>query len=136
MNKKRISMNIETQKLELIDWILKLKDSSAINKIKKMKDTTQEKKRKGIRKFGCGKNIFTYISEDGSFPTKIVANTGVFPVFWMIFSTLCFNFLSISFDNDLPSNKIGSLFFIPVYYHLFSFCFCIVCQHYAQRLAV
>lgn len=31
-------MNIQTEKLDLIEWISKLKDTSIINKLKKIKD--------------------------------------------------------------------------------------------------
>ena len=37
-------MNIETQKLELIDWILKLKDTTIINDIKRIKNTKSSSK--------------------------------------------------------------------------------------------
>jgi hypothetical protein len=56
-------MSVEAQKLELIRWILNLKDNAAINKIVKMKNASITPKQT-VRKFGCGKNIFTYVSED------------------------------------------------------------------------
>jgi hypothetical protein len=56
-------MSVEAQKLELIRWILNLKDNAAINKIIKMKNANTTSKQ-AVRKFGCGKNIFTYVSED------------------------------------------------------------------------
>ncbi|MCK5057729.1 MAG: hypothetical protein KAT34_13800 [Candidatus Aminicenantes bacterium] len=37
-------MNIEAQKLELIDWILKMKDASIINDIKKLKNAKSRSK--------------------------------------------------------------------------------------------
>lgn len=56
-------MSVEAQKLEIIEWVLKLKDVSAIKKIMKMK-SADGGKRPGTRKFGSGKHIFTYVSDD------------------------------------------------------------------------
>ena len=57
-------MAIETKKLEIINWIIQLKDFSIVQEILKVK----EKKSRSIDttkgKFGCGKGIFTYVSED------------------------------------------------------------------------
>lgn len=54
-------MNIEAQKLELIDWILNLKDISVIDEIKKVKNT-----KSGIKsisgKFGGDKKAKTPIT--------------------------------------------------------------------------
>jgi hypothetical protein len=61
--RKGITMNVEAQKLELIDWILNLKDSTALKKITKMKNSVSKPKT-AARKFGCGKDIFTYVSDD------------------------------------------------------------------------
>ncbi len=60
-------MTVETQKLELIEWILKLKDTSAIKEILKLKNTASSRK-KNVRRFGNGKHIFTYVSEDFDAP--------------------------------------------------------------------
>lgn len=43
-------MSVETQKLELIEWILNLKDASAIREIIKVKKSTTKRKT-GTRKF-------------------------------------------------------------------------------------
>ncbi len=56
-------MSVEAQKLEIIEWILKLKDASAIREIMKVKKSTTGRKT-GTRKFGGGKHIFTYVAED------------------------------------------------------------------------
>ncbi len=45
-------MNLEHQKLELIDWILKLKDSSVINEIIK------------IREMGCHRSLHAHHSQN------------------------------------------------------------------------
>lgn len=56
-------MSVETQKLEIIEWVLKLKDPSTINKVMKVKNVHPRKKR-GTTKFGSGKTIFTYVADD------------------------------------------------------------------------
>jgi len=58
-------MNTESLKLELIQWILSLKDPQTLNKIQQMKENSSEK---AVvvqpRQFGCGKGIFTYVADD------------------------------------------------------------------------
>lgn len=61
-------MNLETSKIELIDWILSLKDSNEIKKLLDFKNIESEKQKK--RQPGFGKNIFTYVSEDFNEPLK------------------------------------------------------------------
>ena len=58
-------MNTESLKLELIQWILSLKDAEALNEIQKMKENFSENA-PGVqpRQFGCGKGIFTYVADD------------------------------------------------------------------------
>lgn len=60
-------MNVETQKLEIIEWVIRLKDVSAIKELMKVKNVHPTKKR-GTRKFGSGKNIFTYVADDFDAP--------------------------------------------------------------------
>lgn len=58
-------MNTEFIKLELIQWILSLKDAEALNEIQKMKENYSENALAvQPRQFGCGKGIFTYVAED------------------------------------------------------------------------
>ena len=52
-------MSVEAQKLEVIEWILKVKDASTIKKLMKIKNRVSVSK-PGVRKFGGGKGIFTY----------------------------------------------------------------------------
>jgi len=62
-------MNLEHQKLDLINWILNLKDNHAlqeIQKIRKLKIKPKSKK----RKFGCGKNIIISVADDFNAPLK------------------------------------------------------------------
>ena len=62
-------MNVEIQKLELIEWILKLQDPSAIKELLKVKKVNPDKKI-STRKFGGGKYIFTYVAEDFDEPLE------------------------------------------------------------------
>ena len=61
-------MNVDTIKVELIDWIASLKDQYSINKILTLKkelsmtDTTESKI------FGSGKHLIEHISEDFNAP--------------------------------------------------------------------
>ena len=58
-------MNTESLKLELIQWILSLKDSEALNKIQKFKENYSENAPAvQPRQVGCGKGIFTYVADD------------------------------------------------------------------------
>ncbi len=66
-NEKGMTMNVEAKKLELIDWILNLKDNAALSEIARMKNSISKSK-PTARKFGCGKNIFTYVSDDFDAP--------------------------------------------------------------------
>ena len=52
-------MNVEAQKLELIEWILKLQDASAIKKIMELKGGSFNRKT-GNRKVTGSKHRFTY----------------------------------------------------------------------------
>lgn len=56
-------MNIETQKFEIIKWIKSLQDPNLIEEIAKLRNSNQNKKTQK-RKFGCGKGIFSFVSED------------------------------------------------------------------------
>ncbi|HEY9853987.1 MAG TPA: hypothetical protein V6D28_31260 [Leptolyngbyaceae cyanobacterium] len=58
-------MNTESLKLELIQWILSLKDSQVLNEIQKMKENSYKNAPTvQPRQFGCGKGIFTYVADD------------------------------------------------------------------------
>ncbi|MBN8568108.1 MAG: hypothetical protein J0M18_00640 [Ignavibacteria bacterium] len=65
-------MNLETSKIELIDWILSLKDSNEIKKLLDLKNTESGGSKK--RKPGFGKNIFTFIADDFNEPLKEFSN--------------------------------------------------------------
>jgi hypothetical protein len=58
-------MRIQILKLELIQWILLLKDIQVLNEIKKLKEKSPEQTTViKPRQFGCGKEIFTYVADD------------------------------------------------------------------------
>lgn len=58
-------MNTESLKLGLIQWILSLKDSEALNEIQKVKENYSENAPTvQPLQFGCGKGIFTYVADD------------------------------------------------------------------------
>ncbi|MEG4629379.1 hypothetical protein QUB56_06955 [Microcoleus sp. AR_TQ3_B6] len=58
-------MSIQVLKLELMQWILLLKDIQLLNEIQKLKEKSPEKT--AVLKpgqFGCGQGIFTYVADD------------------------------------------------------------------------
>lgn len=58
-------MSIQVLKLELIQWILLLKDIELLNEIQKLKEKSPEKTAVlKPRQFGCGQGIFTYVADD------------------------------------------------------------------------
>ncbi len=58
-------MNKESLKLELIQWILLLKDLQVLNEIQKIKNNSSENNvAVKPRQFGCGQGIFTNIADD------------------------------------------------------------------------
>lgn len=57
--------NIEDFKLELIRWILLLQDIQILNKIQNIKENSSVNSTAiQPRKFGCGKGIFTYVTDN------------------------------------------------------------------------
>jgi len=58
-------MSIQVIKLELIQWILLVKDIQLLNEIQKLKEKSPEKITVlKPRQFGCGKGIFTCVADD------------------------------------------------------------------------
>ncbi|MBE9094039.1 hypothetical protein [Tychonema sp. LEGE 07203] len=58
-------MSIQVIKLELIQWILLLKDTQFLNEVQKLKEKSPEKTDVlKPRQFGCGKGIFTCVADD------------------------------------------------------------------------
>ncbi len=57
-------MNIQSLKLELIQWILSSQDIQLLNEIQNIKEKSGANNSAiQPRKFGCGKGIFTYIAD-------------------------------------------------------------------------
>jgi len=69
-------MNIDALKVELIDWIVQLRDLEKINQVltmkKKLKEHEDEPK---YRKFGSGKNLIEYIADDFDAPLDIAVSS-------------------------------------------------------------
>lgn len=62
-------MNIDTIKVELIDWIAQLNDHQAINKLLNLKKKFSNEKNKTESKiYGSGKDFIDYIAEDFNEP--------------------------------------------------------------------
>ncbi|MBW6534806.1 MAG: DUF2281 domain-containing protein [Mariniphaga sp.] len=61
-------MNVDTIKIELIDWITRLKDPSSINKVLILKKKLNTKKHSEKKIFGSGKYLIDYISDDFNAP--------------------------------------------------------------------
>lgn len=58
-------MNIETEKLEIIQQITQINNTQLINKIAiLLKKEALKEQRAEFRRVGWGKNIFTYVSDD------------------------------------------------------------------------
>ena len=58
-------MNIQSLKLELIQWILSSEDIQLLNEIQNIKEKSEGNTSPiQPRKFGCGKGIFTYVADD------------------------------------------------------------------------
>lgn len=58
-------MNIQSLKLQLIQWILSSEDIQLLNEIQNIKEKSVENTSAiQPRKFGCGKGIFTYVADD------------------------------------------------------------------------
>lgn len=58
-------MSIQVLKLELMQWILLLKDIQLLNEIQKLKEKSPEKTAVlKPRQFCCGQGIFTYVADD------------------------------------------------------------------------
>jgi hypothetical protein len=62
-------MNIDSIKVELIDWIAQLNDQQSIYKLLNLKKKLGIKKKEtGIEIFGSGKHLVGYIAEDFNEP--------------------------------------------------------------------
>ena len=62
-------MNIDTIKIELIDWIAQLKDQHSISRLLILKKKLSIKKAEPVSKiFGSGKHLVEYIADDFNAP--------------------------------------------------------------------
>lgn len=64
-------MNIDTIKVELIDWIARLNDQHSINKILTLKKKLSKKKESGSKIFGSGKHLVEYIADNFNDPLDV-----------------------------------------------------------------
>ncbi len=65
-------MNIDTIKVELIDWIAQLNDQQAINKLLSLKNKMSTRNSKSDSKiYGSGKHLIDYVAEDFNEPLDI-----------------------------------------------------------------
>lgn len=67
-------MNIDTQKIELIDWIAKLQDQQIIESILHLKERSASRQERKKKVFGSGKDIVEYLSEDFNDPLEEFKN--------------------------------------------------------------
>jgi len=67
-----MNMNVDTQKIELIDWITHLNDQHVINKVLSLKKklSSQQEKR-NTKVFGSGKHLIEYIADDFDEPLEL-----------------------------------------------------------------
>ncbi len=65
-------MNVDSIKVELIDWIAGLNDQSSINKILTLKKKLNNKSKTtaGSDLFGSGKHLIEYIADDFNEPLE------------------------------------------------------------------
>jgi hypothetical protein len=62
-------MNIDTIKVELIDWIAQLNDHHTINKLLSLKNKLSIQKNKSNSKiYGSGKHLIDFVAEDFNEP--------------------------------------------------------------------
>lgn len=62
-------MNIDTIKVELIDWIAQLNDQQTINKLLSLKNKLSKHKSESDSKiYGSGKHLIDYVAEDFNEP--------------------------------------------------------------------
>ena len=62
-------MNINTVKVELIDWIAQLKDEQTLQSLQSLKKQWNSQKAKSPSKiYGSGKHLIDYVAEDFNEP--------------------------------------------------------------------
>ncbi|OFX19015.1 MAG: hypothetical protein A2033_15110 [Bacteroidetes bacterium GWA2_31_9] len=63
-------MNVDTVKVELIDWIARLNDKNSINKLLSLKKKLSTTNKANSIIFGSGKHLIEYISDDFNDPIE------------------------------------------------------------------
>ncbi len=61
-------MNVDSLKVELIDWIAKLNDSAAIERIISLKNELTHPRSRKTRIYGSGKHLISFIADDFNEP--------------------------------------------------------------------
>lgn len=61
-------MNVDTIKIEIIDWITRLNDQNLRNKILSLKKKFGTTSKTNLEIFGSGKHLIEYISDDFNEP--------------------------------------------------------------------
>lgn len=61
-------MNIDSIKVELIDWITKLNDQKAINRLLTLKKRLSTNAKSDTKIFGSGKHLIEFIDDDFNAP--------------------------------------------------------------------
>lgn len=65
-------MNIDSLKIELIDWISQLTDPSSVKTLLEIKKKVEKSKKKPETKiFGSGKHLIAHISDDFNTPLEM-----------------------------------------------------------------
>jgi hypothetical protein len=64
-------MNIDTIKVELIDWIAQLNDQHSINKILTLKKKLSAGRKSSSKIFGSGEHLVEYIADDFNDPLDL-----------------------------------------------------------------
>ena len=68
-------MNLDTTKVELIDWIAQTNDARAINKLVSLKNELNTQKDNPKSKiYGSGKHLIDYVAEDFNEPLDMFKN--------------------------------------------------------------
>lgn len=63
-------MTSQTQKLELIQWIIELKNARLLSEVSALKKQTEQSSIVFKRTFGCGKEVIIDIAEDFNAPLE------------------------------------------------------------------
>ncbi len=65
-----MKMNIESTKVELIDWIIKINDQYSLKRILSLKEKLSLGEEKKVEIFGSGKHLIEQIADDFNEPLE------------------------------------------------------------------